>query len=550
MRLNVPTHYLKTIDPGLKNPAISRVVLYSHRDEAVEIKVSDLSDEQLSHLEKLVQVGKDKKEKGALGLCQKLSTYRRLKSDPGGEGIGRLEHLATAAKEYIGKSEHKWLFSENTDGQMVPFFVSNIHYTPADPRHQSPACTEVSLVSPSRGSRDDSSMHFYQGDLQGKTVVALLSAKGFFLETPAMIEAYLKEIELYHNMHTKTGEQYLAVGKGYEYDSYYSRGIVAMLREDVPTKVVIDDLADEEEDSRRDKTVVSGSFWSKKTHTEFSGDEMDDNVVACPVHPYIKVFDLSEHQYVKMHVNYLSPYQYDSTLINKLVLPKQKKDLVGILVQGSSEMLGDIIQGKMKGIIVIATGHPGTGKTLTAEVFSEEIKRPLYVVQCSQLGTDEDKVEKKLKEVLARAARWKAILLIDEADVYIHERGSNIQQNAIVGVFLRVLEYYRGVLFMTSNRATIIDDAIMSRATAWIKYDIPNTEELNQIWKVLADKFNIALDQATIDLLIEEFPKLSGRNVRNLLKLAKLLAIRKKKKVDFELIKYVAQFQDLDAANI
>src|SRR6185295_19284784 len=104
-----------------------------------------------------------------------------------------------------------------------------------------------------------------------------------------------------------------------------------------------------------------------------------------------------------------------------------------------------IVAGKTGGTIVFCTGEPGTGKTLTGEVFSEVIKRPLYVVQCSQLGTDEEELEKQLKKVLRRAQRWGAILLIDEADVYVRERGDDIQQNAIVGVFLRVLEYYRGI---------------------------------------------------------------------------------------------------------
>ena len=57
----------------------------------------------------------------------------------------------------------------------------------------------------------------------------------------------------------------------------------------------------------------------------------------------------------------------------------------------------------MQGVIVIATGDPGTGKTLTAEVFSETIKRPLYVIQCAQLGTTAHDIEDKLQTILKRA---------------------------------------------------------------------------------------------------------------------------------------------------
>ena len=44
-----------------------------------------------------------------------------------------------------------------------------------------------------------------------------------------------------------------------------------------------------------------------------------------------------------------------------------------------------------------------------------------------------------------RAQRWGAVMLIDEADVYIKRRDDDITMNAVVGVFLRVLEYFNGL---------------------------------------------------------------------------------------------------------
>ena len=92
-----------------------------------------------------------------------------------------------------------------------------------------------------------------------------------------------------------------------------------------------------------------------------------------------------------------------------------------------------------------------TSKTLTAEVLAEYKERPLYSIQCSQLGIDPETIEKNLAVVLQRANRWNAILLLDEADVYITKRGSSLQHNAIVGVFLRILEYAQCILIMTTN---------------------------------------------------------------------------------------------------
>ena len=67
---------------------------------------------------------------------------------------------------------------------------------------------------------------------------------------------------------------------------------------------------------------------------------------------------------------------------------------------------------------------------------------------------------------------------------------------------------------MTSNRDTIIDDAIMSRATAWIKYDYPDPKELPEIWHVLADNYEVEMTKADIaELAIRELDFASREEV-------------------------------------
>ena len=59
---------------------------------------------------------------------------------------------------------------------------------------------------------------------------------------------------------------------------------------------------------------------------------------------------------------------------------------------------------------------------------------------------------------------WGCVVLLDEADVFLEERTqTDLQRNALVSVFLRVLEYYEGILILTSNRVGIFDEAFMSR---------------------------------------------------------------------------------------
>ena len=50
-------------------------------------------------------------------------------------------------------------------------------------------------------------------------------------------------------------------------------------------------------------------------------------------------------------------------------------------------------------------------------------------------------------------ARWEAVLLLDEADVFLEARSTHdLERNKLVSIFLRVLEYYEGILFLTTNR--------------------------------------------------------------------------------------------------
>ena len=101
---------------------------------------------------------------------------------------------------------------------------------------------------------------------------------------------------------------------------------------------------------------------------------------------------------------------------------------------------------------------PGTGKTLTAEATSERksnhflsivdsshfrivVRKPLYVVTAGELGNDADKMSHILNHIFSICAIWDAVVLLDEADVFLERRSVHeVQRNAMVSVFLHQLE--------------------------------------------------------------------------------------------------------------
>ena len=244
----------------------------------------------------------------------------------------------------------------------------------------------------------------------------------------------------------------------------------------------------------------------------------------------------------------MEPYQYQPALKQKLILPPEQTDLIDILTAEMDMLMDDIVAGKSGGTTVLCAGPSGVGKTLTAEVYSEIIKRPLYRVHSGQLGLNVAEMEKVLKDTLIRAQRWGAVMLIDEADVYIKRRNDNLAANAVVGVFLRVLEYFNGLLFLTTNRVDDIDEAIISRCIAMIKYHAPNAADRRKIWGVMSEQFGLGLEPGLIDALVSIFPAATGRDIKGLSKLVSKFCMQKQLPPSLEVFIRCSVFRGLEIA--
>ena len=261
------------------------------------------------------------------------------------------------------------------------------------------------------------------------------------------------------------------------------------------------------------------------------------------------MFHLDLHHYLWVHVADIHPYEYKPALRHKLVLPEEQTDLIDILTAEMDLLMDDIVEGKSGGTTVLCAGPPGVGKTLTAEVYSEIIRRPLYRVHSGQLGLSVSNMETILKDVLTRAQRWGAVMLIDEADVYIKRRDDDITMNAVVGVFLRVLEYFNGLLFLTTNRIDDIDEAIVSRCIALIKYSPPDDAGRRRIWQVMAEQFGLALEADITDQLVALFPAATGRDIKGLAKLVAKYCKQKQCPADLAAFTRCATFRGLEVSH-
>lgn len=148
------------------------------------------------------------------------------------------------------------------------------------------------------------------------------------------------------------------------------------------------------------------------------------------------------------------------------------------------------------------------------------------IISFGTLGTTPDKVEKSLKEIMQLAEYWNAILLFDEADVFLESRtnSSDIARNAIVGVFLQALEYHKGVIFLTTNRETTLDPAILSRSVLKIPYKSLTLLQSLIVWKNMLSKVTPDVDNIMFYLKDEPNIICDGRDIRNIIHIASVLS--------------------------
>jgi AAA+ superfamily predicted ATPase len=206
----------------------------------------------------------------------------------------------------------------------------------------------------------------------------------------------------------------------------------------------------------------------------------------------------------------------------------------------------DIVTGKGRGLTVLLHGPPGTGKTLTAECIAEKQRRPLYTVSCGDLGTEPLDLECRLKKIFNYAVAWKAILLLDEADIFLQERDMHdVRRNALVSIFLREIEYFDGILFLTTNRPGDIDEAFQSRIHVSIGLRALDTEERRQVWAVFIREMDLSEKEkrALLEYVTDNFDadKLNGRQIRNAVRTALALAQLKKEKLNAEHLERVVK---------
>lgn len=502
-----------------------------------EVTFNQLSHQELAYLQNIYEQAGP----GMQARAAQISTLQKaLNEDQQRYRADDLELLISAIAEYLLEGGIRgWLFRANTSAKPIAYVITRLDYSP--PGEEESGRILLEIKANSRGKIAIENIIIRSRDIDGRTLSEIFAHKGYLKETRELIHAYDEASERYFSWRAEYGKQFSGKGTG-----YYAEDPTASHRNTDWSRKNIVVLSSSGNNARlvNDENILgarvlgfegSGEILSTYLRKAGKSTRYDEKVESrveasrenipkgmfteLPVHAYILMFHLELHHHLWVHVDDIRPYRYMPALKDKLILPEEHTDLIDILTAEMDVLMDDIVAGKSGGTTVLCAGPAGVGKTLTAEVYSEIIKRPLYRVHSGQLGLNVAEMENALKDTLTRAQRWGAVMLIDEADVYIKRRDDNIAANAVVGVFLRVLEYFNGLLFLTTNRADDIDEAIISRCIAMIKYHPPNQQERRKIWQVMSKQFSLDVGDTLIDELVDLFPEATGRDIKGLTKL-------------------------------
>ncbi|KAK8022906.1 hypothetical protein PG991_006787 [Apiospora marii] len=260
----------------------------------------------------------------------------------------------------------------------------------------------------------------------------------------------------------------------------------------------------------------------------------------------VRGYAFTHQLFLEFFVDEISDIEWNTDCFDQLVLDPISKESIQALVSNHAEerqqgrvAFDDIVKGKGQGLVFVLSGPPGVGKTLTAECVAECVQRPLYNVSSGDLGTDSTALDAKLAAIMDLASTWNAVLLIDEADVFLERRTlHDLPRNALVAVFLRLLEYYTGILFLTTNRVTSFDDAFKSRIHVPLQFPTLPLASRGAIWRQFCDRAGAAVREE--DLMSFAYLELNGRQIKNIVKTAGSLAAFKKETLNISHLERVA----------
>lgn len=141
-------------------------------------------------------------------------------------------------------------------------------------------------------------------------------------------------------------------------------------------------------------------------------------------------------------------------------------------------------------------GNSGCGKTTTAKAIATALKKPVYILNLSNIVSSKiGETGQNLKLIFDKASRDKAVLFLDEFDQIGKARGNDDkdvgEMRRLVNTIIQLIDYFpkNALLICASNHPQIIDIALMRRFQLKISFELPSDEVLNEYYDSILSHF-------------------------------------------------------------
>jgi hypothetical protein len=173
-----------------------------------------------------------------------------------------------------------------------------------------------------------------------------------------------------------------------------------------------------------------------------------------------------------------------------------------------------------RGVRMLFTGPPGTGKSLAAAAVAQAARTDLLMVDVARLVSKWiGETEKNLAAAFDAAERTQAVLLLDEADVLFGTRtqireANDRYANLETAYLLQRMDGFDGLIVLTSNLRQNIDAAFLRRMDFVVEFALPDAGHRTRLWRLhLPRRVRLAPD-VDLEVLARMYP-VPGGWIRN-----------------------------------